>query len=139
MKFKEKRIRVKETNANELGIVRQTQLAFKKENLGATCGGFLLGGIVPFMSYMVAHHEMSNYLDPKGLLVLGGLVFSFYTVNKWGQNAFQSNLKAFGFVILIDGTMVFSSINWLSVYALVFLVAINGIATGINLAISKKG
>lgn len=133
--FKKK---IKETNSNNLAIVQQTQLAFKKENLGATFGGFLLGGVVPFMSYMVAHHDMKSYFDPKALLVLGGLVFSFYTVNRWGENAFQSKLKAFGFVVLIEGTMVFSNITWLSIVALVFLIVINGIATGVNLALGKK-
>lgn len=130
--------KVQETNSENLGIVDQTLIATRKENLGATFGGFLLGGIVPFVSYMVAHHDMVSFWDPKMLLVLGGLVFSFYTVNKWGQAAFQSKLKALGFVVLIEGTMVFSSIAWLSIVALVFLVVINGIATGVNLALAKK-
>jgi hypothetical protein len=130
--------KVKETNSENLGIVDQTLIATKKDNLGATTGGFLLGGIVPFLTFMVAHHDMQGFLDPKALLVLGGLIFSFYTVNKWGESAFQSKLKAFGFVVLIEGTMVFSKIHWLSIVALIFLIVINGIATGVNLALAKK-
>jgi hypothetical protein len=125
--------------AESLSIVDQTRIATQKDNIGATLGGFALGGIVPFMSYMEAHNDITEILsDPKSLLVLGGLIFSFFTVFKWGQNAFSSKLKALGFVVLIEGTMVFSKITWLSIIALVFLVVINGTATGVNLALASQ-
>lgn len=44
--------KVKETNSENLGIVDQTLIATKKDNLGATTGGFLLGGIVPFLTFI---------------------------------------------------------------------------------------
>jgi hypothetical protein len=64
---------------------------------------------------------------------LGGLVYSAKTVWQWGTVAFQNAFKALGFVILLEDVMVTSHIPWLSITALVYLMAINGIATGCNL------
>lgn len=123
---------------DSMSVVDQVWLASRRDNIPATFVGFLLGGIVPLMSYMQAHHDVSKdwMTDPKSLLVIGGLIFSFYTVNAWGKAAFNSSLKALGFVVLVEGTMVFSSISWLAIVALVFLITINGIATGVALSLA---
>lgn len=134
-----RRSKLEEMDANELSVVDQVWLACRKDNISATIGGFLLGGLVPLMSFMEAHYDLKVewWFDPKALLVLGGLIFSFYTVYHWGKKAFGSIFKAAGFVVLVEGTMVFSNIQWLAITALVFLITINGVATGIKLALDR--
>jgi hypothetical protein len=118
-------------------VVDQVRQALKPRYRLATFVGFLLGGFVPLACYFVAHYELSA-LAPlyaqRGLyLVLGGLTYSARTVWHWGRIAFQNAYKAAGFVVLLEGVMVTSHIVWLSVAALVYLIAINGIATACNL------
>lgn len=55
------------------------------------------------------------------------------TVYKWGRIAFGMPVKAVGFCVLLEGVLVASSTPWLSCGALVYLCAINAIATGCNL------
>jgi hypothetical protein len=127
-------------NSNRLrtsNVVHQVRLALKPRYRLATCLGFLLGGFVPLATFFVAH-QLST-LEPlyaqKGLyLVLGGLAYSARTVWQWGRMAFANAFKAAGFVVLLEGVMVTSHIVWLSVAALVYLIAINGVATGCNLS-----
>lgn len=126
---------------NDISVVDQVWLATQRDNIGATFGGFLVGGIVPLGTYLVAHYEVTKavfYTDPMSLLVLGGLMFSLITVYGWGKKAFNDNVtKALGFVVLIEGIMVFSTTVWLSIMCLVYLIAINGIATGVQLALQR--
>jgi hypothetical protein len=95
-----------------LGVVDQIRLAVKSENRLATFAGFLLGGIVPFITYILAHYEISSYTDFYSLfsqiatyLIIGGLIYSFNTVFYFGKLAFDSSIKSFGFTLLIEGTM----------------------------------
>jgi hypothetical protein len=107
------------------------------KNRLATVAGFLLGGLVPFATFSVAHSEVTGMWDYHVLLVLGGLLFSAKTVYAWSKMAFQNASKAAGFVVLIEGVMVLSSLSWLSWMCLVYLVVINGIATGCLLSESN--
>jgi hypothetical protein len=104
--------------------------------------GFLLGGLVPVTTYVVAHYEIDYasplYLQLSAVMVLGGLLYSATTVFSWGKRAFASNSKALGFVVLTEGALVVSHIVWLSLFALAYLVMINGIATGCTLALDHK-
>jgi hypothetical protein len=130
--------------SQERGVVRQVRLAFSRNNLLATCLGFLLGGFVPLASYVVAHYEVVAsgsakeilwaLLSQKGTyLVLGGLAYSAKTVFAWGRAAFHDSWKAIGFVVLLEGVMVTSSTHWLALASLAMLVGINGTATGCGL------
>lgn len=100
--------------------------------------GFALGGVVPFVTFSVSHGEVDAsralYAQPSILLVLGGLVFSARTVFDWARRAFDGAAKAAGFVVLLEGVMVLAAARWLSFVALLFLIVINGIATGCNLS-----
>lgn len=122
---------------NELGVVDQVRQALIPRNRFATACGFLLGGFVPSAVFTLVHYEVAAY-PWLWALVVGGLIYSALTVFKWGSVAFSSGPKAFGFVLLIEGTLTFAHTAWLSAGALGFLVAINGLATGINLIANQK-
>lgn len=125
-----------------LGVVEQVTLALRPRARLATLMGFLLGGFVPLASYVVAHYEIDYsaplYTQVAVLLVLGGLVYSARTVYEWGKLAFQSPGKAVGFVVLAEGVMITGHTPWLALSALGYLISINGIATGCNLALHKS-
>lgn len=117
------------------GVVDQVKNALRPGALVATICGFLLGGLVPLASFTVAHFEVKgNYFQFATLLVLGGLLYSAKTVYEWGKLAFRNTWKALGFVVLTEGIMVTSHTSWLAYVALVYLIVINGIATGCNLS-----
>ncbi len=126
----------------KLGVVEQIILAFRPRSRWATAFGFLLGGFVPLATFVLAHLEVVSdkalYEQPIMLLVLGGLAFSLKTVIDWGKMAFHFPIKAFGFAILAEGTMVMSHTPWLTYMALSYLIGINGIATGCRLVLHKR-
>jgi len=70
--------------------------------------------------------------------ILGGLLFSGTTVFQAGRQAFRSDLKAVGFVVLTELVMIFSSIYWLGMAALFLLVLTNAVATGTNVALQRE-
>ena len=142
-KTPKKRTSRKAKTAADLGVVAQIRMAFRPENLLATVIGLGLGGLIPLVVFMVSHHEIdfTNFrpsMIPLCGIVLGGLVYSAKTVFSWGSRAFHSGIKAVGFVVLTEGVMTLSSLHWLAVMALVYLMAINAIATGCTLALEKK-
>lgn len=94
--------------------------------------GFLIGMFIPLCTFLVSHHE-SNAIWQIALSA-GGLAFSAPTVYDWASLAFKSRFKAIGFILLLEGTMVFASVPYLPLACLVYLVAINGHQTGLNLA-----
>jgi hypothetical protein len=124
------------------GVVDQVTAAFRPRARLATVLGFTLGGFVPLASYVVAHFEIDRavpvYEQVATLLVLGGLLYSAKTVYAWGKLAFRAPVKAAGFVVLLEGVMVFAHTQWLALAALTYLMAINGLATGCNLALDRK-
>jgi hypothetical protein len=130
------------TKARATGVVAQVRKAFEPKNRLATILGFMLGGIVPLASFAVAHYEIHRdaalYSQLPTYLVGGGLLYSAKTVWAWGRMAFQNAWKASGFVVLLEGVMVASHLQWLSFAALGYLILINGIATGCNLALGGR-
>jgi len=135
------RKRTRRSKTASVGVARQVRESLRKENALATLVGFLLGGFVPLASYMVVHNQITSaplYTQPLMLIVLGGLVFSAKTVYEWTHKAFESKPKALGFVILAEGIMTLSTQEWLSISALVYLVAVNGFGTGVSLALQDR-
>jgi len=131
------------TSTRELGVVAQVRLAMQPKSRLATAVGFMLGGFVPLATYWVSHNELGAewplYLRMLTYgIVAGGLLYSARTVFAWGKLAFHAPAKALGFVVLLEGVMTLSHTSWLSVMALVYLIAINGFATGCNLALPKS-
>lgn len=128
-------------NPEQSEVVEAVKVAFSKRNRLAAVWGLIKGGWAPIASYFVAHTEVNGdySLHPiLSLLVAGALLFSAPTVYEWCMAAFNNRAKAVGFVVLLEGVMIFSKIHWLGVSAVVLLVAINGIQSGCNLAIRRK-
>ena len=119
----------------QIGIIGQVRTASKSPT--AAIVGAALGGFVPVATYAVAHKEAALW-NPSAALVAGGLVYSAKTVWQWGRLAFACPWKATGFVLLLEGVMVLSRIEWLSVAALAYLVGINATATACLLARSDR-
>lgn len=124
------------------GVVAQARTALEPKHRLAGLIGIALGGFVPLASYVVAHYELDptrHLLAQIGTYFLaGGLLYSAWTVYTWGVLAFYSRIKAVGFVVLLEGVMVAADSRWLALVALGYLMAINGIATGCNLAKPPK-
>lgn len=119
-----------------LGIIRQMRDTRERPFAGVVGG--LLGGFVPLATYTVAHKELTSWRDPMIALVIGGLAYSAKTVWQWGRQAFDCTYKATGFVLLLEGVMVTSSITWLALLALMYLICINAIATACLIAAEDK-
>ncbi|PTY03928.1 hypothetical protein DB346_02850 [Verrucomicrobia bacterium LW23] len=125
-------------------LVAQVRLACSPAHRLAMFCGALMGGIVAFLGYYIAHHEAPQHVlvpgwpSPLWILVAGALLFSAKTVWQFGQRAFNDRWKATGFVLILEGVMVFSSTDWLAMTALAYLIIINAIATGTNLALEDE-
>jgi hypothetical protein len=117
-------------------------MAFRRTNRLATLLGALLGAIAPVVTYTVSHNAITTdiplHLQTASYIVAGGLLFSAYSVVSWASRAFSSPAKAIGWTLLLEGTMTFLGIGWLAVLCLVYLVAINAIATGCNLSLDRQ-
>ena len=124
-------------NMKNMGVLDQVSQAVKPVNRLAFMVGFMLGGFIPVASYTVCHQECAA--EPQlWVLVVAGLCYSAFTVFQWAKIAFKHPAKALGFVVLMEGVIMFSHTTWLSVTALGFLVTINGIATATNLISDRK-
>lgn len=122
--------------AGQRDVIGQIKLAFA--NPLPLIIGALIGALVPLATYTVGHAELdtASWCSLPGVIVVGGCLFSAITVYKWGERAFGSALKASGFVVLSEGVMTFSHTPWLSLLVLGFLIAINAVANGANLAVA---
>lgn len=135
------------------GIVDQIYIAFKQENIVGMIMGLIIGGSIPFGIFFVMHYEavhalslFSEEVTPKALhglimfiLAVFGLLFSAKTVWQWGHEAFRKDVwKATGAVVILEGIMSLSSLQFLTIGALVLLVSINAIATGVVLSQGRR-
>lgn len=114
-------------------VLNQIKVTCGNGNRRAACIGFVLGGIIPALTFFVdryeIQHDASLLSQIPTYLVLGGMTFSAKTVFEWAKLAFYNTFKAFGFVVLLEGAMIFSGLFPLAVVALVVLVTINGTVT----------
>lgn len=121
----------------KLGVLDEIRLALHPRNRAAAVMGAVLGGGAPVATYWLAHHELDRGLAVWAL-VAGGLLFSATTVARWASSAFGSQAKALGFTVLLEGVLLYSRTGWLAAAALVYLVGINAISTGVQLAIEGR-
>jgi hypothetical protein len=115
-------------------VIDQARIAFSISAIGSVVG-IVLGAAIPLTTFMIAHYEWKEWLSIYTLLVVGGLIFSANSVFFWTKSAFKSTVKALGFVVLIEGAMICSKIDWLGYLGLGILIAINAVASGANLVI----
>lgn len=116
----------------DASIISQFRMAARHRP--AALLGAALGGVVPLLTYTVAHAELEDWLDPRAAIVVGGLAYSAKTVWQWGRRAFDCPWKATGFVLLLEGVMVASTVPWLAQLALGYLICINACATACQIA-----
>ena len=84
--------------------------------------GIALGAFVPLASYTLVHVDGRREV---WILVAGGLVYSALTVYKWAERAFTYRMKAIGFVVLLEGVMTFTRVEWLGLAGLAILMGLN--------------
>jgi hypothetical protein len=99
--------------------------------------GMLMGGVVAFFAFVIAHYETPDR-PWLWILVAGAMLFSAKTVWQFGCRAFRDPWKATGFVLIVEGVLIFSVTPWLTWIALGYLISINAIATGTNLALEDE-
>jgi hypothetical protein len=122
-------------------IVFQVRQAFLPQNRLAASLGALLGGLVPLASYTIAHNEYDAtkpWYQIASWIVAACLLYSSTSVYQWGKLAFKSGVKSLGFVVLMEGILIASRTEWLAIACLVYLVAINAVATGCNLVVKES-
>lgn len=81
-------------------------------------------GFLPVASYVLVHFEAPDrpYLYA---LAVAALLFSAPTVAEWACSWCKSQLKAWGFTVLLEGVMTLSALLALNLVGLAILVAIN--------------
>jgi hypothetical protein len=122
----------------ELSIVDQVRMCAMKKNAVATKLGWAIGLVITGLTYCTAHFDAPNPgREGMYLLVAGGVLFSCLSVQAWMQKAFKGYWKAWGIVLLLEGTMVFGNV-WAGVVAMIFLAFINATACGCLLALDGK-
>lgn len=99
--------------------------------------GLALGAFVPLASYSIVHIEVARR-PQLWVLVAGGLAYSAISVYTWAVQAFHYRLKALGFVVLLEGTLTFCTILWLSLSGLAILMILNAITAATTLQKPKE-
>ena len=94
-----------------LSIVQKIRIAFARRNLLATVIGLVKGGAIPLGGFVLYHVEMAGQpWQPKGVIVLGCLLYSARTVYGWCLQTFRRDdgqpdkLKALGWCVGIEGS-----------------------------------
>jgi hypothetical protein len=105
----------------------RVRVTVKQKRVADQLVACLGASFLPVASYMLAHYEAVDY-PALWTLVTAALLFSAPSVATWAQRWTGSMVKAWGFSILLDGTLVFSHIQWLSLTGLGILVVINALA-----------
>jgi hypothetical protein len=123
------------------GVLAQVKAA--SANPWSAILGALVGGIVPFAAYTLAHRAQSSgaLTWVRWSLVLACLAFSAPTVYEWARQAFGTRrsdvLKSVGFVVLLEGVLLGAGhmgVGWLGVASLCYLVGINAVAVACRFA-----
>jgi len=145
--------RVLKPERNPLSILPFTQARFStlRRNTSQQCSNTVLGqiatasaghplafmvalpfgGFVPAAVWCLTHLEVLAWWH--WCMVGGGALFSSLTVIEWGRNVFGNLPKAIGFAVLVEGAMITSQTEWLSISALVLLVIINSVSCSVAL------
>lgn len=147
-----------------IGFADKVRMAFTlKKNRLTTYLGFFLGGLIPFMGYMVAHFAVemptTGSFQERFLalasqfstyVVLGALGYSAPTVAELMKDITGKRYKGIASTILLEGIMVGVSTTpgasttqsvicvSLGILALLVVVALNGLYLGVRLSLEQK-
>jgi hypothetical protein len=100
--------------------------------------GVLFGGFVPIAIYFTTHRASFSWGTQAGAFATAGLVYSLQTVYQSARQVFGQVTKAAGFTVLLEGVMVTTDVRWLGITALVYLVVINALSAGVNVALGQR-
>jgi len=126
------RLQSQEAIAQLSNPVDQARAAFGNGGRLSALVGLILGSFVPLASYTLIHLEVAAR-PMLWILVGGGLVYSAISVYQWARQAFHYPLKDLGFVVLLEGTLTFCSVQWLSLAGLAILMVLNGVSAAVML------
>lgn len=138
----------------EYGILEQISMTFNSKNrlVQWICKFIIawfptiIGGFAPIATFSVSHY--GKHIQGYQFAVAAGLTYSALTVFKWlksalktrGASEWETNLKAAGFVGLIETVMILCNgdVLFLAYLALGILVFINGVANGCSLMLESQ-
>ncbi|EIT69985.1 MULTISPECIES: hypothetical protein [Hydrocarboniphaga] len=89
-------------------------------SLAAIAAGFL-----PVAAYVLAHVEITAEKPLLWALVGASLIYSAPSLAEWAEGWCRSRIKAWAFAVLLEGVMLASAIQALSLTGLMLLVIVN--------------
>lgn len=127
------------------GLPDQIREALAPRSRLAMAVAAVFGGGVPYAAHRIAHAEAglngvwgadwsSSRSWVYAAILLGCLLYSAPKVYRWAMAALGKWYEALGFVVLTEGIMTLYREQGLAVGALVVLVAVNALATGVRVA-----
>lgn len=149
---------------SSIGFADKVRMAFTlKKNRLTTYLGFFLGGLIPFLGYMVAHFAVTMPTEGSfqerllslasqfsTYVVLGALGYSAPTVAQLMKEITGKGYKGVASTILLEGIMVGVSTTpgatpvqnvicvSLGVLSLLVVIALNGLYLGVRLSLEQK-
>lgn len=123
-------------NENIVSVIRQFEVIWTSKLVGLF--GAIKGGIIPFAMFCLAHGETIKTDKRLWILVFAGLAFSGKTVYEITYRAasgteLSRKMKAWGFTILLEGTMSFTNEKKLIIPMLVLLILFNALEEAYNM------
>jgi hypothetical protein len=106
-------------------ITRRKNVAKRKGY--AFASGTLLGGIIPAITYHVAHYQVQS-MPMLWLAVAGGLAYSAPMVAAWFSR-YAGTVKAWGFVVSLETALTITN-NITAIPALLCLIGLNAWVLG---------
>lgn len=93
-----------------------------RKRIAAFMAGLLIGGIIPSITWDIAHHQVEAR-PMLWLAVAGGLAYSAPMVASW-FGRYAGTIKAWGFVVSLEVAMTFTE-GWTPIAALLVLTGLN--------------
>jgi hypothetical protein len=139
-----------EIDPQSLTVLDQVRLTFSRKNILALVLGSFWAGTIPIFSFVISHYETNipDLFNVDGwtykkmlmsLFVLGGLIFSFKSTFDLSKKfSHGDDWKAFGSVLILEGVLIFSGLNFVSILALILVVSANIVSAAVNLVVKKS-
>lgn len=142
--------------AEPQGFIDEVVIAVRSQNRLSTYFGSVFGGVAPIFTFVEAHYDGINMGDALNALikwqpyeitaalfiVIGGLIVSSIKVYNAMVEAYDSKFQAAATVLLLEGTLSFSHVEfngvyWLSLMALAMLIGVNALVSSTKLALKR--